>query len=1081
MTEPTQSTQDAAALTAEEQAELAQFDYDPDEEGDDYEEDEGDEETNPHDRKVAVAPLLEIDPDDVKEGASAFDAWLRSISGDSLNVERLRMLAGSLPAVGNIMAVVDVFGDIVTLVENKTNDPLDWVNLGINLLGAIPAPGTAAARMTLRPMVMMIKQEFKRQLKQNLKAELSDVVITRLAAHLNDSTEGQLGKFAEEMRAALPDMLRQAANWGEELVIYIGHALQDAAKAKLNAQGEIENARKEWDQAVDPLLNDPDKQITHMLSAFWSLCKATVKHIVNTISEYMVPPAVRAKVLGVAQAVLDMAPVVREQIKNLGDESKTLSVGWLLMKFSQATTCQGGIAVAGNLRQGSRGRVKYKHKGPTHGSLSKQRKAKKNAKRCKTGTGGTCGSISFALGTETITHTDFTLPGPFALEWARTYCSNLAGYDQGILGARWISDYTTLLDLRSEGPDQEGVRYYGADGRSHNYPLPNVGGLHYDPIEGIMLVRTGPQTLTLAAGHERREIYQQHRRHFRLTAIELRNGARLALHYEHQLCARSVLSDLISYQGDTLHTHIGTQLDETGRIIGLWQIADGQRKRQLAQYQYDESGDLIQAHDEHAGQWDYRYQHHLLNRYTDRTGRGMNLLWKGTSRHAKAVREWADDGSFDVSLKWDKNIRLTTLTDAHGNQTEYYYDILGYPYRIVHPDGLSEWLDRDAARNVTQHLHTDASVHSFAYDERSNLLEHERPDNSTVHYAYDGQDQLIKIRDPEGGLWTRDYDQRGNLIEATDPLGNKTQYSYDSAGQLTGITDAKGGQSTLAYDANGQLTQYTDCSGQRSSWKYDALGQQIESCDAQGNVTRYAYHAGHLITVIHPDGAEEHFERDAEGRLLTHTDALKRRTRWSYTVAGMIAQRTDAMGHSVDYQWDKLGQLTGLVNENERSMRFAYDPAGRLLEETGVDGKTTHYHYHSRNGILAEIRHGRLQTAFTFDPLGRVTERRARKLSASGSIASAPGPWQVETYAYDGNGRLALAGNSGSRLQWFYDAAGNLVREHQHYLAPNAGQVAVWRHEYDALNQRIATIRPDGQREDRLTYGSGHVHGILLN
>ncbi|KAF4531016.1 hypothetical protein B566_EDAN019007 [Ephemera danica] len=44
-----------------------------------------------------------------------------------------------------------------------------------------------------------------------------------------------------------------------------------------------------------------------------------------------------------------------------------------------------------------------------------------------------------------------------------------------------------------------------------------------------------------------------------------------------------------------------------------------------------------------------------------------------------------------------------------------------------------------------------------------------------------------------------------------------------------------------------------------------------------------------------------------------------------------------------------------------------------------------------------------------------------------------------------------------------------------------AGEVARLVHEYDALGNRTATIRPDGHRVDTLRYGSGHVHGLLLN
>jgi RHS repeat-associated protein len=57
------------------------------------------------------------------------------------------------------------------------------------------------------------------------------------------------------------------------------------------------------------------------------------------------------------------------------------------------------------------------------------------------------------------------------------------------------------------------------------------------------------------------------------------------------------------------------------------------------------------------------------------------------------------------------------------------------------------------------------------------------------------------------------------------------------------------------------------------------------------------------------------------------------------------------------------------------------------------------------------------------------------------------------------------------------------VREHQHYQGPfhpDKG-TAVWHHQHDELNGRIGTVRPDGHRTEWLTYGAGHVHGLLLD
>jgi RHS repeat-associated protein len=182
----------------------------------------------------------------------------------------------------------------------------------------------------------------------------------------------------------------------------------------------------------------------------------------------------------------------------------------------------------------------------------------------------------------------------------------------------------------------------------------------------------------------------------------------------------------------------------------------------------------------------------------------------------------------------------------------------------------------------------------------------------------------------------------------------------------------------------------------------------------------------------------------------------------------------DAIGHKLRYQWDTLGRLAALENENGSVYRFRYDPVGRLLQEQGFDGKTTEYRYDEASGVLAETAEAGVTTQLDFDLMGRLVQRRA----------AAPGqPEQIETFAYNANGQLAEATNEHARLQWFYDPAGNLVREHQHYQGPFHAdkRTAVWHHHHDELNQRTGTTRPDGHRTEWLTYGAGHVHGLLLD
>lgn len=1022
--------------------------------------------------QMTVTPLNAIHVADVGHGAAIFDDWLRHASDGRVTLERLQGVAGTITVAGDSIALIDALNDLVLLASYQDIDPVVWTALGINLIALLPEPSdSVAARMSLRPVLFLALQE----LRENSAKTVDNALVTTLAAHLNSTIAGELDDFINQAQSQVPDLLEQATQLGVALLQELSSGLQNAADLPTDAPLVL--------PAAQPLLHDPRTTLPNIFQAAWNAYHWGGADVANPDTGPGASLADAKRQLSASAATLQtLSTALPARLLSLAGAQITSLLSMLeqaIKRWRESSASQ----QSANIRPSVTNQAIKVGSDAQLGALGNWAEVRGDVNFCKSqpAPAGTAGSISFARGTERITHTDFALPGPFPLNLTRLYRSSLTAYDEGLFGARWVTAYTTRFDLIYDTLGAEGLRYHATDGRSHDYPLPKPDKMHYDPVEGITLVRTSAEELVLAYGYGRWEHYQSAGQGFRLSRIRLQNGARLELHYEHRIAERAVLSDLISYQDDALHTHLGTQLDAQGRIIGLWQIADGQLKRLLSRYQYDEAGDLIKAHDEHAASWRYTYQAHLISRYTDRTGRGMNLHWQGSGPDAKVVREWADDSSFDTQLEWDSRRRVTYVTDAHGQLSSHYYDILGYTYRIRHADGRSEWFYRDAAKNVVRHVRPDGRVDRYAYDQRSNLLEHIRADSSTVHYAYDDKDQLFKIRDAEGGLWKRDYDQRGNLIETIDPLGNKTEYAYDSAGHLVKATDANGGQTLIAYNADGQMTQYTDCSGKCSKWDYNELGQLSRFTDAVGNSTDYIHSAGHLSKLILPDKTEENFVHDAEGRLLKHIDALGQHTNWEYTAAGLITLRTDTMGHTLAYGWDKLGQLITLTNENGRCARFEYDSAGRLLCSVGFDQTSTTYRYAGVTGILAGTETATQVMTVAFDAMGRLIERRAHVRSSANINVVDHDLWQSERYAYDSNGRLLLAQNSDIRLQWFYDAAGNLVREHQHYLVLKNQKVAVWLHEYDVMNQRCATVRPDGQREEWLSYGSGHIHGVLFN
>ncbi|MGA9220473.1 MAG: DUF6531 domain-containing protein, partial [Pseudomonas graminis] len=585
--------------------------------------------------QVAIVPLDLIQVEDVGLGAASFDAWLQEISGGFVTLERIKTVAGGLPVVGNIMALVDALNDIVRLATSDERDPLDWVSLGINLIGMIPIPpGMAAARMSLRPMLFLVRQEMR----QAGKMVLGDALIEVLIGHLNATIVGTLDDFVSQAQGKLPGILEDAGKLGEGVLFQIADGLEKLVNPELNAKADLLEAEQLVHAAGDLWAYDPKAAIGNIFAAAAEVCAAAGKGAVNGAVEHLVPEAVKKEVVKQADLLRAMGPELRTQIKGLADPGAQNSLGSLLLTLDGAVVswrARNGHGQSFNIKPGVTNQAKRR---AGEGKLEKvQRetpaKGQPNPKiNCVCAATGN--SISFAMGSESVRHTDFSLPGPFPIEWARTYCSSLDAYDQDVIGARWITPFTTRFDCVDDR-----LVFHDSDGRSHEFPLPKVKLFHFNAIENLTVIRLSKDRLLLMRGLDHRETYVRRGKRFVLINKMLPNGAGVMLHHEHRHDGRLVLSELVTYSEKDLnkvHLRLGTLIDDQGRLTGLWEVRDGEVKRQLCAYQYDDSGDLVLAQDENGSAWRYQYQNHLITRYTDRTNRGLNLQWQGSGPDAKA-------------------------------------------------------------------------------------------------------------------------------------------------------------------------------------------------------------------------------------------------------------------------------------------------------------------------------------------------------------------------------------------------------------------------------------------------------------
>jgi RHS repeat-associated protein len=1101
-----------------------------------------------------VKPLQDVKPPEVAQAAGEVDRWLQSISGGYVNLERIKTVAGALPIIGNIMSLVDALCDVIAIVTRKARSEaesfFDWVSLAINLIGIAPGAG-GAMRMGLRPLLQMLRQKLRTS-----SHDIGTAVLVVLQEHVNATVKGELEKFVDGARDKLQGLLGEAGALGRQITASWAEGLRRLARGQLFViDPPPEMPRYDPKIKYDNFFAAAVGALAKRAEALGQKAEQLAKEQANAVfKQFVVGTSIGKTLERNADLLNGLGAQIEQKLAEQGNDAAERSIGWLLFTLKKTLSKGRSASLAAALNGKTTSRRDAK-KGNKELSVvnNESTKVKKDG-NCCTATGGqaraargtTGRSINYATGSETFVHIDFVLPGLMPIVWSRSYCSRLGAYDSPVLqgsdatapaylGARWTTAYTTRIEQARDGS----LRYFGADGRTHEFPRlagpsedepGKVGQTHHDPIEDLTLGRGNDGLLILSHGRDYIETFElaptfwrggkAHVRNkavcYRLASQRTREGHTTELSYRHE---GGQLSDIVSG-----NNHVSTDLDEQGRIQSLWLVQHASAVRQLASYTYqdqaDGSSDLVAAQDENQETWHYDYLRlcdqgstHLISRYTDRTGRGTHLRWMhedgfaieltgGNSERAKAWHERADDGSFDTTIIWNRHVRLATVINALGGETLYYYDELGYIYRVVYPavsgkDGKliehEEWFFRDARRNITTHLHPDGTQDNYTYDAHGNLASHTQADASVIYFAYDEMDNVTGILDAEGHAWKRTFDGT-SLVEEIDPLGHKTAYACNDAGMPVEITDAKGGKKQLAYDDAGQLIAYTDCSGKTSRWAYDERGRLVRQSNAAGEITQYHHARGQLAGITHPDGAQEHFDHDAEGRLLVHRDPLQRETRYEYTVAGQIAQRIDANRHTLDYQWDSLGRLIALRNENGRTHKLGYDAMGKLLTEVHFDRVKTSYGYNAATGVLHQISEGNALTQLEFDPVGRLLMRSAALyIEPADSHGQPTGRTvdrehaQVDRYAYDGNGRLVDARNTSIQLQWFHDAAGNTRTEHHHYLIDDQARpssqplTAVWQHRYDELGNRIQTTRPDGHVITWLTYGSGHVHGLMLD
>ncbi|MBK8186221.1 MAG: RHS repeat protein [Cellvibrio sp.] len=455
---------------------------------------------------------------------------------------------------------------------------------------------------------------------------------------------------------------------------------------------------------------------------------------------------------------------------------------------------------------------------------------------------------------------------------------------------------------------------------------------------------------------------------------------------------------------------------------------------------YDANGRVLEMRDANNVQMQFTY---------DLRGR---LL---TASHGSAVTQYAydpvgnlirvtqPDGVY-LEYDYDNASRLIRIRDAQLNKIEYTLDKASNITNISMSDsgGLKYQQQRvyDALSRVQNIINASNNSTTLKYDASGNLTSEVDANNKTTSQTYDGLDQFKQRTDALSGKINYTYDAQGNLTSVKDPRNNTTSYKYNAFDELVELNSPDTGKTTFVYDASGKRTSSTDARNITQAYSYDLLNRLtgIQYPNSAENIS-YLYDGATLsasdslyakgkLTSLVTATMRWDFIYDQDGQLnkkRVQLSNLNSTTEYAYDSAGRIVQIIYPNGRWVNYDYNTLGQISGIrtransgAPENTLVSGINYLPFGPAQSFTYGNG-LTHTQNYDLNYRLTSIQVGGiLHRDYVYDAVSNIT-----------GITNNINNTQSQTFNYDALNRLTSALGGYGNLIYTYDAVGNRLSE----------------------------------------------------
>ncbi|SJZ88697.1 RHS repeat-associated core domain-containing protein [Trichlorobacter thiogenes] len=369
--------------------------------------------------------------------------------------------------------------------------------------------------------------------------------------------------------------------------------------------------------------------------------------------------------------------------------------------------------------------------------------------------------------------------------------------------------------------------------------------------------------------------------------------------------------------------------------------------------------------------------------------------------------------------------KLTSITDALGRATTFFYNADNRISTIMDPFGRTSILGYDTNGNLTSIRDMGGYTASFTYDGCGTMLTMTTGNNK------------VTFTSGFNNLTVSDY--MGSETFTLDPITGAASYlgANAVAGSLHGYAQTK-----TADGKNSDVTGYTSPEGLGFSYSYDPKGNLLTQTlqGASGNETStFTYNSkGKVLSVVPPIGARTDITYAANGvdpltvtqaglpaivatyngthDILTLTDRMGLAKTFTYNASG---QPTSSLGAGIltSFSYNDSGnrQLASITRAGLPVGSYGYDSIGRLTSATDQNGFSLGRSFNNLDDLLSISYPDSSTISFT------------RSLSVPHLLDSMTDQaGRITRYSYNPHSQLIkISDPAGGQTRFTYDAAGH--------------------------------------------------------